>query len=1075
MNRQKLLILVLLMVFSSFSYLFPDMAAANPSAYAGKSRVVRVGYLNSPRFLQQLDDGTYDGYGYAYLMEIARHTGWQYEFVYGSLSALMQQFQEGSIDLLCAFTRTPEREQQYAFSRYPIGIESTALYVRPEDDRMAYEDYASFRGRRIGVVGETYQQSALRQYAAEHAFSYEEVVYDGANAMMDALRDGQIDAISGCTLYCTENFKIVGRISVDPFYIITQKNRADALAAELDSALSQIKFMDAGFEGRLFATYYGSGASTTSPLYTRRELAYIAVQPPIRIGCYGDYMPISSYDAGTSRFSGIAIDMLNLIAAKSGLRFEYVALPADASPQEWLDEGKIDATIGLVHNSINLSNPDIQLSKPYFRAQMLIIGARDASFNSEKNYRVAVPEGMQGIMAHIRTNHPNYTILTYASPMECMQAVLDGEADIVVQNSYIAASLLQHPQFEKLTVWRTTDHMASEEYSLSCQRSRNPMLMQIIGKTIDALDPDEVQNIIFKYTAAAPYRMTAADVLHKYRLPIGIGIVFLAAAAGLAAWVVRQKQRNMHLIAKKNNQLLEAIEHAEYASEAKSRFLSQMSHEIRTPMNAIIGMATLAQEHLGDTKRLADYLKKILLASRILLSLINNILDMSAIEQEKLKIAHARFSLAPILASLQDIYQSQCQEKGIQFSVTSSAGTADLIGDAGRLNQVLLNIVSNAVKFTSAGGSVQLVVDKVREQDRTAYFQFTIQDTGIGMNADTVRSLFLPFRQASAETFQKFGGSGLGLSITKNLVELMHGSIEVKSQPGKGTTVTVYLPFEQTESESGPARALQSVRVLTVAEEPAERTYMGNLFSHLAVEAEQVSLAEAAGTAASAVGQGKPFDVVFVVLPAAAEPGRQLVRQLRQQQPQLLLVVLADTVAADAPQQAKELGADVFLPKPLLQSTAFNLLIALEPAKCAAGASEQTQYDFHGRRILLAEDNELNSEIAVELLKNVGAEVDTAMDGRQAAGKFIAAPAGTYDAILMDIQMPEMNGYEATRIIRTSNHPQSRYIPIFAMTANAFMEDVTRALSSGMNGHITKPIDTKVLYATLAEAFSKKE
>ena len=200
-----------------------------------------------------------------------------------------------------------------------------------------------------------------------------------------------------------------------------------------------------------------------------------------------------------------------------------------------------------------------------------------------------------------------------------------------------------------------------------------------------------------------------------------------------------------------------------------------------------------------------------------------------------------------------------------------------------------------------------------------------------------------------------------------------------------------------------------------------------------------------------------------------------MVRQLRQQQPQLLLVVLADTVAADAPQQAKELGADVFLPKPLLQSTAFNLLIALEPAKCAAGASEQTQYDFHGRRILLAEDNELNSEIAVELLKNVGAEVDTAMDGRQAAGKFIAAPAGTYDAILMDIQMPEMNGYVATRIIRTSNHPQSRYIPIFAMTANAFMEDVTRALSSGMNGHITKPIDTKVLYATLAEAFSKKE
>ena len=1039
--------------------------------------VVRIGYMNYPGFLQKLPDGTYTGYFYDYLMKIASFTNWQYEFIYGTYPELSQKLQDGSVDFLCAFTYTPERALRYDFSQYPIGLESTVLYVRPDNNQVFYEDYTAFNAMRIAVQAGTSQQEALRRYAADKGFQYTELPFTQASETFAALNSGMADAVAACSLYCAGDYKIVGQISLDAFYFVSGKNHAPALMTDLNDAIARINLTEPALSSHLADQYYRQNPAFLHPFYTREEMAYIQQHPVLRVGYFSNRYPFSEYDAATGRNSGIAIDILNLIAMKSGLQFEYVPVAPGTLSLDLLHKGEFDLASGIVLNAERRNDHSIRLSTPYFAGQMVIVGKKDVPFDEmRRDYRIAIPSDAKGILGYIQNKYPGYIVLTYASSANCMEAVLDGKADIMMQNTYIVASLLQHPQFDGLTIM-TTSTLATEDYSLVADAAQDPILISILNKTIASLSKDDIHNIILKYTVAAPYQMTVQDILHKYRTTLAVAAFLLFICLILASYAFRQKRQSIRTLSHTNEQLSQAIEQAELATQAKSRFLSRMSHEIRTPMNAIIGMTLLAQRHLEKPEKISDYLKKITLASQVLLSIINNILDMSAIENNKLKIAHERFDLKKTLASLHDIYYVQCLEKGIHFTIHMDAVETDLIGDAARLHQILLNLLSNAVKFTPRNGIIQIRVTQRSQQAGKAYLRFIVRDTGIGMNEAFRARLFQPFEQASAEIFQKFGGSGLGLSITKNLTELMDGTITVASEENKGTTFTLDLPFDiaQAESLNLPRKNLQALRVLLIDDDADTLEYASSLLENLGIQhVSAVSCTDALARAQAAELAGKPFDASFVDWKMPDVDGFATAKHLRAAYPHMLIVIISAYMQNDLQAKLTKAGADAFLPKPLLQSTVFNILLNLSSKKGSSIAT-QDAYDFSGRRILLAEDNDLNREIATELLSLTKASITTVTDGQQAVDRFTTAPPGTFDVILMDIQMPVMDGYAATSAIRKSPHPEAATIPILAMTANAFTEDVNRALSSGMNGHIAKPIDTHILYSTLAEIFAEKK
>ena len=1067
----RYLVIFFLLLFAAF--------AAVPSGvygYPSEGRTVRVGYLNNPGFLQWNADGSYGGYCYEYLMEIAKYTNWKYDFVYGSYPELMEKFKQQDIDLLCAFSMTEDRVGQYDFSKYSIGMESTVLYVGTNNNDVFYEDYAAFDGMRIAVPEGTYQQEALRRYAQDHGFQYTEVPFSDAKEMFAAFDAGKVDAVAACTLYRVENYKIVAYISIEPFYFITQKGRTDQLLPELNDAMAQIKFNNPQLESRLIDVYYqGKNTASEYPLYTREEIEYVRSHPVLRVGYFSDRYPFSAYDEETGEVSGIAVDIMKMVSEKSGLQFEPVPVQRGVLSLELLHEGRLDLATGMVRNTERLSDPSIRISTAYFQGQMVVVGRKEQSFDVGGHYRIALPADARGILRYISLHHPDYTILTYPSSSECMEAVENGEADIMMQNTYIVGALMQHPRFENLSVWQMSD-TAMEDYAIACDAATNPLLMSIINKTIASLDKETMHNIILKYTVNAPYQPTLADVLHKYRVTFSITSFLLLICLMLAIYVFRQKHRNIRVLEQKNTQLSQAIGQANEASQAKSRFLSRMSHEIRTPMNAIIGMTTLAQTHVGEPKRIADYLGKITMASRVLLSIINNVLDMSAIENEKLKLAHEPFDLLETMQSIEDIYMGQCREKEVRLEVCTHVEQTEIIGDAARLHQILLNLVSNAVKFTLPSGTIRLTAEQTGARGNEVFLCFKVSDTGIGMEPEFQKRLFQPFEQASAATFQKFGGSGLGLSITKNLTELMGGRIMVESVKGKGTTFTVNLPFGTTDNPiSGDVhhKQLAVLRALLVDDDENTLEYMGEVFSHLAVQYDAAKSAkEGIARARAAAEKGVPYDVCFVDWRMPDVDGIAAAHELRACCPDMFIAVMSAYTYNDAPEKIQKAGADEFLPKPLMQSTVFNMLLRLSDKKITQHPSQMlAAYDFSGHTVLLAEDNMLNSEIAVELLEMVKIHVDTALNGLEAVKKFEASLPGTYDVILMDIQMPQMDGYEAVQHIRTSRHPDAKKIPILAMTANAFNEDVARALAVGMNGHIAKPIDTHILYEELAKVF----
>ena len=521
--------------------------------------------------------------------------------------------------------------------------------------------------------------------------------------------------------------------------------------------------------------------------------------------------------------------------------------------------------------------------------------------------------------------------------------------------------------------------------------------------------------------------------------------------------------------------LSDALESARNANVAKSNFLSHMSHEIRTPMNAIIGMTTIAMSRLDDRARLEDCLGKIAQSSRHLLGLINDVLDMSKIEGGRLSIAHEPFNFRLSLQGIVNLIQPQIQEQGQNFEVSlSEVDEEELNGDAMRLNQILINLLSNAVKFTPRGGSIRLDIRQVHKNRNNVRFRFIIRDTGIGMSEEFISRLYMPFEQATASTASKFGGTGLGMAITQNLVSLLGGMISVKSKEGRGTEFTVELPFglsgRQTSRELS---ALDPLKVLVVDDDPGTCEHASLLLGRMGLRARWVLAGkEAVDLILRARECGDDYDVCLIDWQMPDMDGVETARRIRREVgPDTLIIIISAYDWSPIEREAREAGVNAFINKPFFASTLHDTLLSITrhaPAKAEVSVPNRREYDFSGRRILLVEDNEFNREVAKEFLEMTGAAVECAGDGREALEKFTSSEPGHYALILMDVQMPVMSGYEATRAIRASDHAEAETIHILAMTANAFSEDIAAAVAAGMNGHLAKPIDVAALYRLIA-------
>ncbi len=510
---------------------------------------------------------------------------------------------------------------------------------------------------------------------------------------------------------------------------------------------------------------------------------------------------------------------------------------------------------------------------------------------------------------------------------------------------------------------------------------------------------------------------------------------------------------------------------AEEAIAAKDTFLSNMSHDIRTPMNAIVGLTLLARMHLDETPRVADALSKIETASGHLLNLINDVLDMSRINSGRMQITPEDFSLNDLIHEIYVIVRPQAEKKGhtLRF-VTDDLDAETLRGDSLRLRQIFVNIISNAVKYTPDGGTVTVRFAEETEGSNCMLL-FTCEDNGIGMSEEFLQRIFTPFERVQSSTVSRIEGTGLGMSIVAKLTQAMRGTVDVKSKLNEGTTVTVRVPLEWRE-EPAPAETLREKRVLVLeADAPLRERYERFLSSFGMTAALTASVQEALDALAGADISGEGFDAAILGCECGAGDKLEIAAYLHRSAPQLPLLLISDDNWEIIGYQAEQSGIVTFIPLPLMRKRlAAGLETALNLTADSAAASAAT--DLSGLRLLLVDDNFINREIAIEILRSTGADIDTAENGQEAVDRFLASEEGAYACVLMDVQMPVMDGYAAARCIRESGRGDAG-VPIFAMTANTFAEDIARAREAGMDTHIPKPIDVDSLMQALKRALGR--
>lgn len=937
------------MLFILISVLVPITAQAEEKA------AVRVGYYNDSVEFQwgASDTERKKGYAYEYYQEIAKYTGWTYEYVYGdSFADIYQMLVTGEVDMIAGVSKTNDKMEEVLFPDYAMGGDNYYIFGPKGGTEYSPEDTDALNGARIGVKAESYMSTLIEKYAQENDFTCETVMYDSLEDRVEAIERGELDYIATVENDRMPGLKPIYNLGSWDYYFAVNRNRADILA-ELNEAQEQMRISSPYYTAYLEDKYFNNGLAVYT--LTEEEKEWTAQKQELTIGYLTDYMPFCDIDDETGELRGLLGELLPELSEMIEMDLDTCAYTGYADMIQALETGEVD----LVFPTLG----DLWYSEKQSHVQSdAVVSSRlsvvyKGEYNSSIYDRIAYSAGSPLQDFYLTSIYPDAELVMYEDWGDCLKAIQTGKAGCLLIGSDLLTQYMNaHPQYADLQV---AELGTPVEYCFAARRSAN-VLYSVMYKAMNTVDDTFISDALVRnsyvereYTI---WEFLASHVMLVCVLGlgfIGILIVFFLLYRGrilhnkaLLQQAYEKELEHAREQEKTQMAIQELYETASRANQVKSDFLARMSHDIRTPLNAILGMTVIARTHIDDKQSVTDCLDKVDESGRHLLELVNEILDLSKIESGKVELTEDKFNLKELMDNCLLMIQTQCKgrKQNIELSYENLIHE-NVIGDSAHIKKVFMSIIGNSVKYTPEGGNIHIYVKELPTDNlKISYYKFIFEDNGIGMSKEFIKHIFEPFTREDDVGKGEGGGSGLELSIVYNIIRVMGGDIKVESERGKGSKFTVSLDLQLSDSSKK-------------VEEPKRES-----------DVEQIA-----------------------------------------------------------------------------------------------------QADFSGKRVLLVEDNDFNAEIVIEILKMTGVELDHVWNGHEALDILREKEPYTYDMVFMDIQMPIMNGYEATRAIRAEDREDLKSIPIVAMSANAFSEDIRTAIESGMNAHIAKPLEMKRLMEVMSE------
>jgi signal transduction histidine kinase/ActR/RegA family two-component response regulator len=908
------------------------IAAAPSAVHAAEheKKTVRVGWFTSDLFQEGTGDEPKSGYGYDYLRKIADYTTWEYEYVYGDWSTLYDQLCRGEIDVMAGMSATPEREDLMLFPNEAMETDIYYLYKHSEDTEINAGDLTSFAGRKIGLLKDNRISDFAEEWVESKNISAQIVYFDDFDTLHAAFESGQIDLEPRTSSGASDLPDIAAavRLGEEPSYLAVSKQRADLLS-DLNEAISSMNAVEPyALQEMHYSTY---GNVYASKALTVGERQWLEAHPVVKVGYIDDYLPYCGTNAD-GQADGLITDVISAIITSLGIDpapdVQYIAYDYYDDVVAALESGEIDIAFPVSDDAWKLEQRDVSASADVISDRGVLF--YKTAYDKEDIRTLAVMKDRVFHYEYSFLAYPDAEIIFYTTIDECLDAVVRGDADGTIMDSLRVQYVTNRSQYDSLKYVQLSN-ITGKCFGIS---HGDPALLMLINRGLQVLGSSYGYDRSFQYVDQL-YTYGLLDFIRAHLALTGtvLACFFAVVVLLFTSYIRRQREE----IAEKDALRREA----EAANAAKSTFLFNMSHDIRTPMNAVLGFNELMLQNINDPDKLREYIEKSRLSGEYLLGLINNVLEVSRIDSGR-EVLNEEF------ADLMDenyyvVFENEVRRKNLHVTRSVDVQHRYVYTDAHKIREILLNIISNAVKYTNDGGSIDISLKEL-PCSRKGYASYVcaVSDTGIGMTKEFQEHIFETFAREHNSTDSKVMGTGLGMAIVKKLVDIMGGTITVESEPGKGSTFTISMD-------------------LRLVENPEE--------------------------------------------------------YLKEEQEQLQ-------------------------------------------------ASDET-FSLEGRRLLMAEDNELNAEIATAILENLGAAIEVAKDGIECMDMLKSHEAGYYSLILMDIQMPNLNGYETTKKIRALSDAALAGIPIVAMTANAFDEDKRAAFDVGMNGHIAKPIDVNKLIKVL--------
>ena len=1052
---------VMLSLLLLLSAVLPVKAAAETAS----AKVVRVGSFEDT-FNYVNEKGARKGYGYELLETLSGYTGWQFEYVTCDWSDCFEKLKNGEIDIIGGISYTEDRTQEMLFSDEPMGVEKYYLYADLARADISASDFKTLNGKKIGVLMGTEPEVMLAEWEEKYGLKTEHVNISNNEDVKQKLANHEIDCFVSLeeSFWAERGISTITRVGESGIYYAINKNRPD-IKEELDDAMRALDEAVPFYTADLYKRYF---SMDYTPILTGEEKAWLRKHGAIRMGFLASDSGVSTFDPATGEFTGVITDYIQFAADCLGnqeLEFQLVGYDSKEAELDALKSGEIDMIFHCDQNPNLAEEYHFACTNTTWTSNLMAVTNKQ-HFNENNVNRIAVPQNKLSLKKYLAFYYPQWEIVDCDTQEDAAKLVKDGQADC-----FVTGISSENKYSKKYSFYSVP--LVNPVRSCFAVNSGNRSLLSILNKTIKAMPVNMLAGALAMYKSSAR-KVTLSDFIKDNFFKVMLISSIAVAVVLLTILMLLQKARKAEAAARKaasdtqelNAKLQVAVEKAESANRAKSTFLSNMSHDIRTPMNAIIGFTTLALSNIDDTDRVKDYLGKTLASSNHLLSLINDVLDMSRIESGKIHLEEVEVNLSDVLHDLKTIVSGQIYAKQLELYMDVMDVTdEDVYCDKTRLNQILLNLLSNAIKFTPAGGTVSVRVRQLAGKVHgCGQYEFRIKDNGIGMSPEFAQKIFEPFERERTSTVSRIQGTGLGMAITKNIVDMMGGTIEVQTAQGKGTEFTVCVPM-RAQTEQRPVEKiteLEGLKALVVDDDFNTCDSVTKMLVKVGMRAEwTLSGKEAVLRARQALEMSDAYHAYIIDWRLPDMNGIEVTRQIRSLHDDTPIIILIAYDWSDIEVEAKAAGVTAFCSKPMFMSDLRETLMSAlgqKPADAVQRLLPEKNADFKGKHILLVEDNELNREIAQEILQEYGFLVDSAENGAVAVEKVSTAAPGSYDLVLMDVQMPIMDGYTATRKIRALDDPARAKLPILAMTANAFDEDRRNALESGMNGFLSKPI-----------------